>query len=44
MGGLVTCEALTRILLKYMGFSVGLPIEESSTPPVFACLYTSFIA
>ena len=43
MGGLVTCEALTSILSQNTGYGLGLPIEESSTPPEFACLYTSLM-
>ena len=41
IGGLVTCEALIRILSQYTGKGLGLPMEESSTPPLFACLYIS---
>ena len=43
MGGLVTCDAFTSILSQYTGYSFGLPIDESNTPPVFACRYTSLI-
>ena len=38
IGGFVTCEALIRILSQYTGRGFGFPIEESSTPPLFACL------
>ena len=41
--GLVTCDALMRILSQYTGKGLGLPMEERSTPPLFACLYTSRI-
>ena len=38
MEGFVTWDALIRILSQYTGNSLGLPMEESSTPPEFACL------
>src|SRR5574344_873442 len=41
--GLVTCDALIRILSQYTGRSTGLPIEERRAAPVAACLYTSVI-
>ena len=38
MGGVVTCDALIRILSQYTGNGFGLPMEERSTPPLEACL------
>ena len=38
MEGLVTWEALMRILSQYTGRVLGVPIEDSSTPPLSACL------
>ena len=38
MGGFVTWEALSRSLSQYTGISLGLPMEDSNTPPVLACL------
>ena len=43
IGGFVTWEAFISILSQYTGKGLGLPIDESSTPPLFACLYISFI-
>ena len=36
MEGLVTWEALMSILSQYTGMGLGLPMEESSTPPLSA--------
>ena len=44
MEGFVTCDAFISILSKYVGVSEGLPMDESSTPPVSACLYISLTA
>ena len=41
--GLVTCEALIRILSQYTGRGFGLPMDDNRTPPLFACLYISLI-
>ena len=38
MGGLVTWEALIRILSQYTGNGFGLPMELKRTPPLLACL------
>ena len=38
MEGFVTCEALIRILSQYTGSGLGFPMEDKSTPPLFACL------
>ena len=43
MGGLVTCEALTRILSQYTGSFLGVPMEESNTPPVEMCIRDRYI-
>ena len=44
MGGLVTWEALTSSRSQYTGNSLGLPMEDSSTPPVAACFQISWMA
>ena len=38
MEGFVTWEALRSILSQYTGSGLGLPMEDSSTPPLEACL------
>ena len=43
IGGFVTCDAFIKILSQYTGRGFGLPIDDSKTPPLFACLYISFI-
>ena len=37
-GGFVTCEALMSSLSQYTGKRFGLPMEDSRTPPLAACL------
>ena len=36
-GGFVTCEALMRSLSQYTGRRLGLPMDDSRTPPLSAC-------
>ena len=38
IGGFVTCDALMSRRSQYTGSGRGLPMDESSTPPVAACL------
>ena len=38
IGGFVTCEALINIRSQYTGSAFGVPMDDSSTPPLAACL------
>jgi len=44
MEGLVTWQASSTSLSKMRSYGRGLPIEDSSTPPVSACFHTAFLS